>query len=98
MCNGLNATAEQENGEMVNQVPKSLRRFNSAAVAKRDAWRVRYQILAAEIRMTKDTVRRNPFDAAARIRLESLQTMAQLMNLERDVIGMDLRVSAYKWV
>jgi hypothetical protein len=97
MCNGLNATVEQEK-IMTNRVPESVRRFNSAAVARRDAWRGRYHVLVEQIRRAKDQVRRQPFDRGVKIQLESLQTMAQLMNMERAIIGMDLRASSYEWV
>jgi len=83
---------------MTDRVMEIVRKRNSLAIQKRAAWRARYHILAASIRDAKQEVRAKPCDHVAKIELEGLQSLAQIMMTERGLITLDLRDSAYKWV
>ena len=79
-------------------VETSVRQRNSRAIAQRGRWRSQYADLVAEIRAAKHQLRLDPVGKGAKIRLRALQTEAQLMMLQRELIRMDLEDSAYKYV
>ena len=83
---------------MVDKVPEVIRKRNKLSVDKRTAWRARYAMLTVSIKAAKQRVQQRPSDARAQIELEGLQTLAQIMMMERNMITMDLRDSAYEWV
>lgn len=83
---------------MTDRVIEIVRKRNSLAIQKRVAWRARYHILTASIRQAKQEVRSRPCDHTAKIELEGLQSLAQIMMAERGLITLDLRDTAYKWV
>jgi hypothetical protein len=83
---------------MTQPVDNSVRRRNSQAVQKRAVWRVRYAALTESIRMAKQRTKHVTASRTDLIELESMQTMAQIMMQERDLIQMDLVDSAYEWV
>lgn len=83
---------------MVDRVQDVIRKRNSVAIQKRDAWRARYKILARSIQQAKHRVKVQPCDHKCKIELEGLQSLAQIMMAERGLITLDLRDSAYKWV
>jgi hypothetical protein len=83
---------------MTDRVHDIIRRRNSVAIQKRDAWRARYKLLVKSIQQAKLRNRLYPLDHQTKIELEGLQTLAQIMMTERMIIGMDLRDSAYKWI
>lgn len=80
------------------QVPEVIRKRNKQSVDKRAQWRARYALLTATIRTAKRKRVKHPHDAHVQIELEGLQTLAQIMMLERTLITLDLRDSAYEWV
>ena len=83
---------------MTDLAPNSLRRRNNQAVARREAWRTRYRLLATSIRRGKSAVKRHPASHQHKIELEGLQSLAQIMMMERTLITFDLRDSSYEWV
>ena len=83
---------------MIDRVHDSIRKRNSVAIQKRDAWRVRYKLLVKSIQQAKLRLRLSPLDHQTKIELEGLQSLAQIMMTERMIITMDLRDSAYRWV
>lgn len=83
---------------MTDLAPESLRRRNNQALARRAAWRTRYRLLATSIRRGKSAVKRNPVSHQLKIELEGLQSLAQIMMRERELITLDLKDSAYEWV
>lgn len=83
---------------METKVDNSIRKRNSLAVQKRDAWRTRYYHLAYRIKQAKYLRGANPTSLAHQMELEVLQTTAQLMMRDRALLTMELRDSAYKWV
>jgi hypothetical protein len=83
---------------MTERVPDVIRKRNKLSVDKRDQWRGRYALLTASIKAAKQQRRMHPSDARAQIELEGLQTLAQIMMMERNMITLDLRDSAYEWV
>lgn len=83
---------------MTERVPDVIRKRNKLSVEKRSAWRARYARLTASIKAAKQRVKTHPADARVQIELEGLQTLAQIMMMERNMITMDLRDSAYEWV
>lgn len=83
---------------MTDLAPESLRRRNNQAVARRAAWRTRYRLLATSIRRGKSAVKRQPSSHQLKIELEGLQSLAQIMMRERELITLDLKDSAYEWV
>lgn len=82
----------------MNKVPEVIRKRNKWSVDKRAQWRARYALLTAAIRTAKRKRADHPHDAHVQIELEGLQTLAQIMMLERNMITLDLRDSAYEWV
>lgn len=82
----------------MNKAPAEIRKRNKLSVEKRSSWRSRYALLTAAIRTAKRKRRDQPHDACAQIELEGLQTLAQIMMMERVMITWDLRDSAYEWV
>lgn len=83
---------------MSYRVDDSIRKRNKLAIEKRDQWRVRYNALVDSIKQAKRERNRHPTNLAYKVRLESLQTMANLMMRDRVLITFDLRDSAYEWV
>lgn len=82
----------------MDRVPEAIRKRNKLSVEKRAAWRARYARLANAIKQQKRKRREDPHNAQIQIELEGLQTLAQIMMLERTMITWDLRDSAYAWV
>lgn len=82
----------------MDKVPEVIRKRNKFSVERRASWRARYALLTATIRTAKHKRRVQPHDAHVQIELEGLQTLAQIMMREREIISMDLRDSAYEWV
>lgn len=83
---------------MTTKTDATTRKRNSLAIEKRAQWRVRYNMLSDSIREAKRHVRVHDADQKAKIELEGLQTLAQIMMAERNLITWDLRDSAYEWV
>lgn len=83
---------------MTNKTDAITRKRNSLAIQKRAAWRLRYRILADSIRKAKRQVHEKPCDLTVKIELEGLQSLAQIMMMERNLITWDLRDTAYEWV
>ena len=81
---------------MVDMSSEAMRRANSRAKARRDAWRERYDFLGRTIRNLRDDLRANP-SAHARLILASLRKAADEMMLERDLIARELRATAYTY-
>ncbi len=84
--------------QMDVKVTEITRKRNSMAIHKRAQWRARYNLLTDSIRTAKRNVRMNDTDHKAKIELEGLQTLAQIMMMERNLITWDLRDTAYEWV
>lgn len=82
----------------MDRVPEAIRKRNKLSVEKRAAWRARYARLANAIKQQKRKRSEDPHNAQIQIELEGLQTLAQIMMLERTMITWDLRDSAYAWV
>lgn len=80
----------------VEFVSESMRNANSRAVAKRDAWRVRYAHLVQAIRSMKNVFRVTN-EPQNRVVLASLRKTADDMMLERWHITLDLRATAYEY-
>lgn len=83
---------------MKSRVDEAIRRRNSLAVVKRDAWRSRYKLVVENIKSAKLELRRDPCNALKQVQLESCRAMAQIMMMEREMLGWELRDSAYEWV
>ena len=77
---------------------EKIRRSNSRAVEARQQWRAKYAVLVREIKAAKSDVRNDPQGRASKIRLESLQNMADMMMLDRAMIREDLVQTSYEWV
>ena len=77
---------------------EKIRRSNSRAVEARQQWRAKYAVLVREIKAAKSDVRNDPQGCASKIRLESLQNMADMMMLDRAMIREDLVQTSYEWV
>lgn len=77
---------------------ETIRRSNSRAVEARQQWRAKYAVLVNEIKAAKRAVHNDPQGRASKIRLESLQNMADMMMLDRAVIREDLVQTSYEWV
>ncbi len=82
---------------MTDRVSDLIRNRNSLAIQKRAAWRLRYRILADSIRKAKRQVQAKPCDLTVKVQLEGLQSLAQIMMMERNLITWDLRDTAYEW-
>ena len=78
------------------------RRYNRRSTQRRDEWRVQYALVTQAIRASRNQIKQahrgGTHDAVAGATLRSLRHTAYLMMLDREVIGMDLRDSAYRWV
>ena len=78
------------------------RRYNRRSIQRRDEWRVRYALVTQAIRSNRDQLRAahrgGKLNPMAHTMLRSLRHTAYLMMLDREVIGMYLRDSAYRWV
>jgi hypothetical protein len=78
------------------------RRYNRRSTQRRNEWRVQYALVTQAIRSNRDQLRAahrgGKLNPMAHTTLRSLRHTAYLMMLDREVIGMDLRDSAYRWV
>lgn len=80
-------------------VSNSVRNANQAAILKRRQWRKDYGTITRMIRNVKSEVRasNHPRDEK-RILLDALRTQANFMMMDRDLIKMQLRETAYTYV
>ncbi len=83
---------------MNTRVSESIRRANSRAVARRDAWRRQYSVVCKAIRELKREHRERPYEPVVAVKLRAMRQTACDMMFERNqYIRFELLNTAYPY-
>jgi hypothetical protein len=83
---------------MNTRVSESVRRANSRAIARRDAWRRQYSVVCRAIRGLKQEHRVRPYDPVIAVKLRTMRDTACDMMFERNqYIRFELVTTAYPY-